>query len=51
MSKTTRKHEAPGKRARRGPKNKPEPDAPRPMLKSRKQQRPNERAKLRKEYL
>lgn len=51
MSRSARKHESPAKRARRGPKNKPEDDAPRAALKSRKQQRPNERAKLRKEYL
>lgn len=51
MSRTTRKHEAPGRRARRGPKNRPEDDAPRPTMKSRKQQRPNIKSKLRKEYL
>ena len=49
MSKTTRRHEAPGKRKRRGPKPKPEDDAPRAALKSRKQVRVNGRAALRKE--
>ncbi len=51
MSRSTRKHESEAKRARRGPKNRPDEDAPKARLKSHKQTRPNVRAKLRKEYL
>ncbi len=50
MSRTTRRHEAPAKQARRGPKNRPEDDAPRAVLKSSKQRRVNDRAALRKEF-
>lgn len=50
MSRSTRKHESEAKRARRGPKPKPDEDAPRARLKSSKQVRANERAALRREY-
>lgn len=51
MSRTVRRHEAPAKRKRRGPKNKISDEALRGVRKSNKQRRPNERARLRKEYL
>jgi hypothetical protein len=51
MSRTVRRHESESKRKRRGPKNQPDEDAPKARLKSHKQERPNKRAKLRKEYL
>lgn len=51
MSDTRRKHESRAKRARRGPKNKMTDEMLRGVRKSPKQQRPNERARLRKEWL
>lgn len=49
MSRTHRKHEAPAKRAKRGPKPPRDERVP-GIRKTHKQQRPNERATLRKEY-
>ena len=51
MSDTRRRHESLSRAKRRGPKNKVEDGDPRPPIKSHKQKRPNERARLRKEYL
>lgn len=51
MSRTTRRHEAPAKAKKRGPTNHLEEDRLKPRLKSHKQKRPNERARLRKEFL
>jgi hypothetical protein len=52
MSRTTRRHEAQGRSAKRGPKNKNDEDFIRhARLKSNKQTRTNERIKLRREYL
>lgn len=50
MSRTSRRHEAPARQKRRGPKNRPDEDAPLARLKSHKQSRVNERVKLRKEW-
>jgi hypothetical protein len=50
VSKSSRKHESEARRARRGPKNVPEDDAPRARLKSAKQTRVNERVALRREW-
>jgi hypothetical protein len=51
MSRTVRRHESLAKQKRRGPKNRPDEDAPKAKLKSHKQIRPNDRTRLRKEYL
>lgn len=53
MSRTSRRHESLARSKRRGPKNRPDEDTVlrRARLKSNKQLRPNERTKLRKEYL
>lgn len=49
MSRTTRRHEARSRAARRGPKN-PEPEGTDEKFKPTKQRRVNERARLRKEW-
>lgn len=52
MSKTHRRHESVSRQKRRGPKNRPIEDVVNYRTsKPHKQRRPNERAKLRKEYL
>lgn len=56
MAKSSSKHEAPAKIARRGPKNKPTDDVViyrggKPIIKPVKQRRVNDRVRLRKEYL
>jgi hypothetical protein len=52
MSDTRRRHESLSRQRQRGPKNKIEDgDKPHAVRKSHKQQRVNDRARLRKEYL
>lgn len=51
MSRTHRKHESMGRASKRGPKNKTSDDLPPEVRKSSKQRRPNERTRLRKDYL
>lgn len=51
MAKTYRRHEAPGRAKRRGPKNKLTDESLRGERKSSKQNRPRERDRLRKEWL
>lgn len=50
MSKTHRRHEAPAKAKARGPKNKASDETVRPILKSNKQRRVNDRLALRREW-
>lgn len=50
MSRTHRRHEAPAKAKKRGPKNKATDESIRPPMKSHKQVRVNERRALRKEW-
>lgn len=50
MSKTHRRHESRAKRAKRGPKNKVSDEDVKPLMKSNKQRRVNERRALRREW-
>jgi hypothetical protein len=51
VSRTHRRHEAPGKAKKRGPKNKASDDAMKPVLKTNKQRRKGDRQSLRKEWI
>lgn len=51
MSRTYRKHLAPGAAAKRGGKNVEAPDMRKRPFKSHKQRRPNKRVALRREHL
>lgn len=50
MSRTHRRHEAPSKAKRRGPKNKVSDETIKPIMKSNKQRRASERRALRREW-
>ena len=50
MSKSSRKHLAPAKLAKRGPKNRSDGSETRAIRKPAKQTRANERTRLRKEF-